>query len=542
MKKHIFSIALATAILTSFLSSCSGSNQSSQESVQQSSQEAKKDYTISIFTMRVTPDSNSEIMQQIQEKLGVKLEVTAVADADYFTKLNLFIASDQMPDVYSNYATGTGAVESMKAAATITEKELMTYMPDSYQTFADRVETYEYDKTALLERWSVDGNLKGFSNGNQNNFYPYGVMVRTDMLKDLGNSSPKTIADWDAIFKTYKEKYPDQYPLSARGKDAIAQSFYYFIAAYGTNYNPYFILKDDKLVYTPFMPEMKEALQKIQEWYQAGYINPEWFTMDSQALENEFVNGNMLYQQFYNTSNNIKAPYTDDSVQGKVLAKNPNATFDWLAFPTLGDGSKPLLHNGEIFGSIITYFGGSLSADKDKLHTAMTVMDELFNDKDLYTLSHYGIEGETYDLVNNVPVIKPEFSTTDSRGAKGFGWPMAAAILDPSAEIVSATSADYVKENRDILINDPDGIYGKNTVDYAMNSRVTGTLISDAGEDLSIRNQTYTSQWPTIFTAAIIGQKSWEEYDSFIAEWKEQIGDEMTKVANDKYLSQWISK
>ena len=70
----------------------------------------------------------------------------------------------------------------------------------------------------------------------------------------------------------------------------------------------------------------------------------------------------------------------------------------------------------------------------------------------------------------------------------------------------------------------------------AGNPTVTGPLVSKTGDKLDIVNQPYLTQWNTMYTAVIIGQKSIKDFDTFIEEWKKQVGNEMVDLANTTYV------
>lgn len=529
MKGKITALLLASTMALGACTGCSGKSTKSDTTTKQ--------YTISVFTTRVQPEANSQIMQKIEQKLGQKIEVTAVDDTDYATKLNLYIASQQMPDIYQATFTADGSTNAMKASATLTESDLKTYMPDTYKTFTNRLKTYSYDKSNVFSGWSVNGKLKCFGSGSVGNYTPFALVINTTMLKDLGLSTPKTIDDWTAAFKAYKAKYPAKYPLTARGKSSPPQSFYMFYAAYGLTWGTW-ELSDNKLTYSLAMPQWKECLTQLADWYKAGYINPEWFTMDTQAYNNEFINGNTFVSQYYNINNEIDPPYDAGTLLAQAVAKNSNAQFAFCPFPTWKSGVKPVVTNYNLFGTGNVSFGGQLEKNKDKLHAAMKVWDELMNDKEIYMLRTYGIEGTTYDIKNGVPVIRQQYTTNDAKSKIGFGWPTAGGY-EPTDEVANSVKPSYALENYKKLIGDANGYMGKNMVDYGF-SRVTGSLVTDAGVNLDSKNTSYDTQWSTLFTSIIIGQKPVSAYDDFVAQWKKDVGNDMTALANQKYLKQWI--
>lgn len=496
------------------------------------------DVTISIFTTRVTPDPKSDTMVALQEKLGVKLDVFSVPDADYNTKLNLFIASGDMPDVYA--ASATGDTTPMRAAASITLDEVKEYAPDIYALMEKRATNLGTTIEKLSERWTIDGELKGFHTGKLNNSLPYGILIRTDVLETLGLEMPQTIADWDALLHAYKAEYPDAYPLTCMN-GGENQAFYMFLSAYGLRRDEW-ILRNDQLVYAPFDPQMRDALQQFSAWYEDGLVNPEYFSMyaDNSAPRSELFNGNTFFYQYYNTNMQIQPPYDDGSIASQVVANFPDATFDWAPFPTLGEGSnKPLVANADLFGGYIVSIGAHLQNDRDKIHTILSTFNTLSADEEAYMLVRYGIEGTHYDLVDGVPIVRAEFSSNEARSAAGFGW-LVAVDVDGQDEIVEKVRTKYHAEQYATLIEDPDGLYGRNTVSYLDTPRVNGPLTSASGENLDTKNQSYLTRWNTMFTAVIVGQSTIEDFDSFIEEWKQDVGNEMVEAANANYLEQWL--
>lgn len=502
------------------------------------SAEAPKE-TISIFTTRVTPDPKSEAMQQLMEKLGVNLDVFAVPDADYATKLNLFIASSDLPDVYA--ASTSGDLNPLRAAATISIEDVKEYAPDIYALMEKRAANLGMSLDKLLERWSIDGELKGFHTGKLNNSLPYGILIRTDVLEELGQEMPTTIAEWDTLLRAYKEKYPDSYPLTCMN-GGESQAFYMFLSAYGLRRDEW-ILRDEQLVYAPFEPQMRDALIQFNTWYDAGLVNPEYFSMyaDNSAPRTELFNGNTFFYQYYNTNLQVEPPYDEGSIASQVVANFPDATFDWAPFPTLGrEGDKATVTNADLFGGYIVSIGSHLQNNPEKIHAILTMFNTLSSDEDAYLLSRYGAEGMHYDMVDGVPVVRAEFSSNEARNAAGFGW-LVAVDVDGQDEIVEKFRSKHHAQQYASLIEDPDGLYGRNTVNYIDSPRVNGPLVSPSGENLDTKNQAYQTQWNTMFTAVIVGQSTIEDFDAFIEEWKKDVGNDMVEAANANYLDQWLN-
>lgn len=533
MKRKIAAASLAAVLLAGTLAACSGEGDKTGKEAKETAAAPAKKYTFKLYTTRIQPNPESEAFKKVLEKLGHQLEITAVPDGDYNQKLNLYYASNEMPDIFT-YSNQLSVLKG--GTASFTEEELKTYMPLSYAAAIKQFEEYGIKKETVLNRFTVDGTIRGFHIGQLETTFPYGNLIRKDLLEELGKPMPKTIADWDELLKAYKAKYPTKYPLAARGKSVMRQSFHAFLAAYGVTFESWH-LKDDKLVYGPFLPGMRDALATLSRWYKAGYINPEWVTMETAAYNNEFTNGNTLYWEFANSSTIIKPPYAPGSLPDQLAAKNPKASFDWMPYPVSNPSVKPAISTNEAILNAPVNFGKHLEKDRDKLHAAMQVVDKLTSDKELWMMRQFGIEGKTYDMVDGIPVVKKELNNDDGRTREGFGW-FYGGRPGVNWELERTIKQPAYLEHLKVNIQNPDGIYGKNKNDWVFN-HVNGPLTTPSGENLDAKGKTKLEEWYRTFAEVVTGRQTLEDFDKFIASYKKEVGDDMTEAANRLYLKQW---
>ena len=128
--------------------------------------------------------------------------------------MNLLYAANDIPDVFASWDP-----EMLKnASAKFTEDDLKKYMPNLYALALKQYQAAGLTKEQVFSRFTVDGKIAGFFAGQQSSTYPYGLVVRKDVLDELGLKTPQTVDDWEAFLKAYKQKYPNKYPLAGRGQ------------------------------------------------------------------------------------------------------------------------------------------------------------------------------------------------------------------------------------------------------------------------------------------------------------------------------------
>ena len=496
----------------------------------------KKVYDITLYTSRNQPNPDSEVMKKINEKLGHNLNVISVTDDEYSSKLNLYFSSGDLPDIFTSHSDA----KMMKSAcATITPEEFETYMPLTYAAAEKQLPILGLTLDKMYDRYrDEEGNLKGLYIGQVGQSVPYGIRIRQDLVDSLnGGKMPETLDDWDAFLAKYKEAFPDKYPISAR-KDAQFQHFYMIFSAFGTSYHRYCLQDDDTILLGQMMPEYRDALLYLKDWYDKGYINPEFVTMDDATFDNEWKKGNLLYYQYSGLASFTEPPFAEGSMEA-ILQKNvPEAKLSWCPFPTYKDynGGKPSVTAGSGMSTECTNFGVHLEKDPDKLHAAMGVMDMLTSDEEIWLLRRFGIEGETYDMIDGVPTYKEAYNQTDAQVQAGINW-LYQGQMGVNYDLEMKYAPKHYADNVKTMYEDPDGIYGANRNEIERGYWV-GDLLNENGENYESLGSDYENQCSALAVQIIMGQKPIEEYDKLLAEWKANIGDEWMAAATEKYHSQ----
>lgn len=261
--------------------------------------------------------SDNFIRDFYQEKLNLTYETVWETEyTSYFTKLNLDIASDDLPDVF--------LVDGAQLQ-TLIENDQIEDLAPYYEYYASDLlkANVGYDDGFLLQFPTVEGKLYGLprftSYAGETGF----MWIRTDWMEQLGLDAPKTWQEFRDYIKALKESglcQAGSCGFSFLG--AASDSFDSICQMFGAYYD-YFIEDEEtgELVYSGVSEEMKEALVAMQGMYQEGLIDPDWAAKGS--TEEEMISsgqyGIVFGRYFY--------PFL---LKGSLLN---DANADWECYP-----------------------------------------------------------------------------------------------------------------------------------------------------------------------------------------------------------------
>lgn len=300
MKKLVVLLLVATIVVFS-LAACSSSkpagddssNQqtngdntgSNNEQTSESEKEVEKPSEIRFMIdgTFLLPDNGQEyLVKAFEEKTGIKLIVNQPAHNEYYEKVNLAFATEEIPDVvllsgshYLNYA--------MQGA------------------LYDITELYENSEVknrivdqAIVDAVRVNGRLYGLPKERGNGTVTY---VRGDWLKKLGIDIPKNYNEFIDMLRKFANEDPDgngkkdTIPLTAAGLINSEFPMDIYLREFYQTATPDFVQKDGKWVDGMTEPEMKEALKRLQDAYQEGLIDKEIVTNKTSTCRDKFYSG-----------------------------------------------------------------------------------------------------------------------------------------------------------------------------------------------------------------------------------------------------------
>lgn len=229
---------------------------------------------------------------------GIKnfdFNITMLGGNDYFDKLNILAASNQLPDLF-NINTLTANKFSGQKLILALDDLIKKNIPNEtkYASKSDMGNfTFNGSQYAIASTYRPEG----FNSPNVNCF-----IIRKDWLDNLGMKVPTTIDEFYEVLKAFTQKDPDKngkndtYGLTGN-KDQTMQGIF---GAYGVI--PYFWMeRDGMLKYGSVLPECKDALTTLAKWYKEGLINPFFITNDGTISDQDFYNSKagIVYKQAF---------------------------------------------------------------------------------------------------------------------------------------------------------------------------------------------------------------------------------------------------
>jgi len=234
-------------------------------------------------------------LQYIEDTLNIDIQFKWVVPSDsYGDRLNLAITSGEIPDAM--IVTPIQLQQLVEAGAL---EEMTPYIKEYAN--ADILSAYEATGGVALEAATIDGKIWGVPNVQPQADAPLMVWVRQDWLDKLGLEGPQTIDDIESIARAFIEQDPDgngvadTYGLTGTLQPVMVPSnlhgFDIIFNAYGAFPTIFHQDENGQVVYGSVQPAAKEALAKLNEWYQEGLIDPDFATKNTDASNQIVVGG-----------------------------------------------------------------------------------------------------------------------------------------------------------------------------------------------------------------------------------------------------------
>jgi len=472
--------------------------------------------------------------REYKSELGIDAKQAWAAQGleQYETKLNLYIASGDLPDIIT--------VTNMGQFTRLVDAGLVADLTEAFDKFATPLvkESFASDGGLAIKQVSKDGKMWAIPEGpTQLGGLEY-TYIREDWRVKLGLPVPKTTEDLNAMAVAFTKQDPDgNGQADTFGLVIGNQPYenYMEFRGYANSYGAYpltWIEKDGKLAYGSVQPEMKTALAALAQLFKDGAIDPEFVAKNAYAASSDAVagKGGICFGQFWL----ITWPLPDTN--------SADPTHFWKPYPILNTsagttnkgtmaqttvGTSYLVRKDfsnpealvKMYGSYVEKLYGA-SFDAVKYHTE--------GDKSVFMLAP--IRGGGIGNVNvkqNLEVTK----AIDTNDESVLTTTEVKATYKNIKEYKDGTS-DTAHLTQWLLFYGPDSTFGiENTLTETKNYTRNMFYGADTPE-MQRRMSILRSQEESMILDIITGNKPIEYFDEFTANWYNLGGETITFEVN----------
>jgi putative aldouronate transport system substrate-binding protein len=398
-------------------------------------------YSVLLPFFADTPDTQGPIFKKFEEITNTQIGATFVPSANLLDKINVIMASGDMPDVIvaiqGNGPSGNspGIVNAARSGAFW---EIGPYL--------DRFPNLKKNRTVTADRnISIDGKIYGLYKPTP--LSRKGFNIRQDWLDNLKLKVPTTTDELYQVLKAFTENDPDHngkndtVGLEDRlNTNGMPESFDTMAAKFGVPNK--FALKDGKIVPDFMTPEYMNTLEFYRKLYSEKLMNNDF----------AYVKAAQLDEAFARSQAGVHIGNVDELPRWISLFKNsPNAkltTFVSLKGPG-GDHS----FSGWGYNSYLLFPKTSVKTE-DRLIELLSAINRNADLDKTGELSELGIEGVTYKTENGKPVItnKKELATNAPIFILTGSYIPPRQDLMPDWEV---SMRNEVEKNAKILVDNP---------------------------------------------------------------------------------------
>lgn len=482
---------------------------------------------------------DNTITKTYKEVLGIDLKYAwLVQTADQLTqKISLCIASSDMPDILQ--------VADPVQLKQLQQADLIWQLDDVVDKNAIQiVKDYlnvEVTGIKLIDSVKIDGKLYSIPNLNNPSDYAQEMYIRTDWLKKLNLPEPKNMNDVINIATAFATGDPDGNGKKDTYGIGIAKTLYENLVsitglANGFHAYPTAWVKaeDGSLAYGSIQPEMKNALQALQDLLKAGAIDSEFGAKDSGKVKEDITAGKIgiNFGAWWNYGWPLYSSWQMDQ------------SADWKSFPLMSSDSNPAKATGKM-GAGMNYVVSKKCQNPEALIQFLNLDDyyrfyepakysemrvdgsggAVYSELILNWIAHPGENYQSYTDIKNA-LEKDDTSFLKDEGLEKIRYD----------SIVEWRSGNISPDNQTIYVNEKAFDLG-GSVEIMMGMEKDSGFMIDGF--YSAPTQTMKSKWAALqdeemitFTKIMLGAPI-SDFDEFVENWKKLGGDQITKEVND---------
>jgi ABC-type sugar transport system, periplasmic component len=461
---------------------------------------------------------------EIEKLTNVKFDMTLVARTDYDDKVSALVNAGDAPYIIPKmYNEGPYANSGQVVAIS----DWVQYMPN-------------YMKA--VEEWGMEDDLKAmFQDDGKYYRLPhmwekaaggYSLIIRKDIFEAAGIDvieAEKTWT-WETFYEDLKKVkeytgadyiWSDQYKGDASLN--ISSVVYSSKLGWGAGNGTAFDFDKEEFFFTNTTDSYRDLLRVFNKMYTDGILDPETFVQDSETAQSKFFRGESIileatYQQLADMVGNDKV-----EVEGAEL---------YMIVPPGGPAGQLQLESGRLESGIMITQNALDDLGEEGFIKMLRFVDWLWYSEEGQILSLWGVEGETYEIVDGELVLNEDiFYNGMNPGAPkllnvdyGFGGGVFAVGGSVDIRFSKFTEGEMDYNNR---------IYENKTP-----RRLEPPIMSSEmeGEELNLIQTPLMDYVKTSALEFITGNKDIEaDWDDYVAQCISRRSEEYVELVNEIY-------
>jgi putative aldouronate transport system substrate-binding protein len=445
-------------------------------------------------------DPNTEVVAKfLNEKTGYKVTYDMLPVENPDDKLNLLMANKEQ---YAFMLLSGPQYSKLASAGAL---EPIDELVNKYGTNMKNVISQNSWNGAKL-----NGKIYGIPQTGSGTVVNSSLIIRQDWMDELGLKAPTTRDELYNVMKTLKEK-KNVIAMSGGKSPLLPEVLPTFgITMVQSQATTGWQDVNGKLVNAVENPNMKLYLEFMKKLYTEKLIDQEWSLNQANKVIENFTSGKtaIISNGYFN------AP----TVQNALLKNSPNAKIASLPYLKGDDGSVKVMA-----GAGISFYVGIPKWAENKEEIIKYLDMKL--DKEIHKEATIGKEGVHHKVENgNYFPILPIFNDQLNNG---------------SSFLTGVDETNYpvywqARVRKDPILTDA---FSKNQEAAKGNTVVDPLAFAPPLEAIGKYNLKLQKLMEDTFLKYITGSEPLENYDKFLAQWKADGGDEMTKAANEWYAA-----
>lgn len=467
-----------------------------------------KPLPVSIMSMYFTPEPPGEdnvIIQEIEKRTNTDLNITWVSPNSYGDKVNVTLASGDIPDLMLVDDPFSAQVRTMVKQGAFWD--LTPYIQD-YPNLSG------FPKESWINTKQADGKNYGIPRVRPVEGGSF-LFLRKDWLDNLGMEIPETTDELYEVLKAFTKDDPDgngqddTIGLTGLVNQNNMGSYWAIVSAFTQTTGDWKDV-DGNLVNVNLMPEMRDALEWLSKAYQEGVISEDLAVLKESQTKDQLNAGRAGA-----AVNTVEAAWEPMEAQ---LKSNPDANFLPLVSMN-GYVNK----DGGFFGMFVI----PKMVSEEKMKKLLELMDYGASEEG-GTLAGYGLKDVHYTEENGIKMTT-EKAKTDIVAQQALGQ-----IFMPYDKYLRAYRAgmpmDIYERNMKIIdereaISIPDKAIGL----YSETNISVGPELAKNIQDMK--------------TKIILGKQSLSDWDKYVEKLKndsdlQKITDELNQAYTERQAEQ----